>query len=240
MNGTILAVIPARYASTRFPGKPLALIKNKPLIQWVWEGTSQSKRISKVIVATDDDRIAAKAKEFGAEVCLTSPDHPTGTDRIAEVAAQYPEFNRIINVQGDEPLIEGEMLDDFISQWIDEPMATMARPFKAKEDVLLPSNVKVVIDAKGRALYFSRSPIPFTRDGEFVPENYYQHTGLYAYTQEALKKFVSLPQGKLEQLEKLEQLRAMENEIPIKVVISNYKNIGVDIPEDIQLVEQYL
>ncbi|MFZ5807407.1 MAG: 3-deoxy-manno-octulosonate cytidylyltransferase [Verrucomicrobiota bacterium] len=238
MGKTVIAVIPARYASTRFPGKPLAMLKGKPLIEWVWRRAKESKKIARVLVATDDARIADAVKKFGGEVKMTSAKHPSGTDRIAE-AVRRIQADWIINLQGDEPLIMGKELDAFISQFGKEKIATMARKIDVAGEENNPNVVKVVFDAKKRALYFSRSPIPFRRDADIAVE-YWHHLGIYAYTPEILKKIVKLPPSSLEKIEKLEQLRFLENGIAIRVIPTTLKSVGVDTPEDIQRVESFL
>lgn len=234
----ILAVIPARYGSTRFPAKMLAPLKEKPLIQWVWEGVRQSTQIARTVIATDDERIFEAAIAFGAEVAMTSPDHPSGTDRVAEVARIYPS-DWVINVQGDEPLIQGQVLDAFISELGPCEMATLARSITSPEEIQNPNIVKVVTDHQNRALYFSRLPIPYDRDRN-APFPYLQHLGIYAYRPETLQRLVKLPPSFLELAEKLEQLRALQNGIAIQVLLTSLKSVGVDTPEDLKLVEQLL
>jgi len=234
----VLAVIPARYGSTRFPAKMLALLKGKPLIQWVWEGVCQSKTIQRTIIATDDSRIFDLAQGFGAEVMMTSEKHPSGTDRAAEVSRSYPS-DWVINIQGDEPLIRGQVLDDFISKLGPYDMATMARKLEDSDEVQNINMVKVVTDHHQKALYFSRLPIPYHRDGN-VSFPYFQHLGIYAYRPETLQKLVQFPPSSLELAEKLEQLRALQNGIAIQVLPTSLRSIGVDTPEDLKLVEQLL
>jgi 3-deoxy-manno-octulosonate cytidylyltransferase (CMP-KDO synthetase) len=231
----VVAVIPARYGSTRFPGKPLTLIAGKPLLQWVWEGAKQSRRIDKVLVTTDDLRIAKSAQGFGADVVMTRSDHPSGTDRIAE-AAQNLKVDWILNLQGDEPLITGEFLD----AWIDslDPnfgMATVATPLREPSDHDRPEVVKVRWDASGQALGFRR-----TVDPEERKDWQHQHVGLYAYRPNTLKKFVSLLPSEGEKREKLEQLRALENGIAVQVVPLTFLSVGVDTPGDVTRAERAL
>ena len=231
----VVAVIPARYGSTRFPGKPLTLIAGKPLLQWVWEGAKQSRRIDKVLVTTDDLRIAKSAQGFGADVVMTRSDHPSGTDRIAE-AAQNRKVDWILNLQGDEPLITGEFLD----AWIDslDPdfgMATVATPLCEPSDHGRPEVVKVRWDASGQALGFRR-----TVDPEERKDWQHQHVGLYAYRPNTLKKFVSLLPSEGEKREKLEQLRALENGIAVQVVQLTFLSVGVDTPGDVTRAERAL
>ncbi|HEY8966943.1 MAG TPA: 3-deoxy-manno-octulosonate cytidylyltransferase [Candidatus Methylacidiphilales bacterium] len=247
-----LIVIPARYASTRFPGKPLVLIKNKPLIQWVWERASKSKLAAGVVVATDDERIARAVEYFGGEVAMTSPEHPSGTDRIAEVARQKGrKADLYLNVQGDEPLIEPKEIDRLIAAASESKaeMATLAHELDSEAEAANPNVVKVVRDAAGHALYFSRSPIPFWRDraqagkGGGTKEKgpvLWRHIGVYAYRAAALKKFVSLSPGTLERAESLEQLRALENGMRILVVPTKMRCQGVDAPADLALVQKFL
>ena len=231
----VVAVIPARYGSSRFPGKPLAPIAGKPLLQWVWDGAKQSKLIGNLLIATDDSRIAQVARSFGAEVAMTRPDHPSGTDRIAE-AAQGHQADWILNLQGDEPLITGEFLDTWItslSQSFD--MATVATPLREPSDLNRPEVVKVRWDTSGKALGFRRS-VPADDHQNWC----HQHVGLYAYRPAALKKFVSLPPSPGEKQEKLEQLRALENGIAVQVVPLTFLSVGVDTPGDVTRAERAL
>lgn len=231
----IIAVIPARHASTRFPGKPLTPILGKPLLQWVWEGAKRSRKIDRVIVATDDDRIALAAERFGAETKKTRGDHASGTDRIAE-ATQGMDAAWILNIQGDEPLIEGPVLDQWILGF--QPsfgMTTVATPLSRDSDLQSPDIVKVSFDAQGRALDFQRSVSP-----ERAKEWTHQHVGLYAYTPTTLQRFVSLPPSTGEQRERLEQLRALENGIAIQVLPLTFLSIGVDTPGDVSRAERAL
>ena len=236
-----VAVIPARYASTRFPGKPLALIAGKPMIQWTCEKAAESKA-DEVIVATDDIRIKECVENFGGKVVMTSTEHQSGTDRIAE-AIEKIDADVIINLQGDEPMLPGHIIDELIDIMTANPdteMATVAVPVSAdSEEYQNPNNVKVVTANDGRALYFSRSPLPYFRN---KPENAecLIHWGIYAYRRSLIEKFVQWPQGTLEQIESLEQLRALENGATIKVAIAHEKALGVDVPEDVAKVEEYL
>ena len=247
----ISAVIPARYGSTRFEGKPLADILGKPMIRWVYEGVSQSKLIKKVIVATDDQRILEAVQEFGGNAVMTSPEHPTGTDRVAEVA-QKLKSEIIVNVQGDEPLIKGSIIDKAIRPLMTDdklPMSTLITPIDEVKDWLNPHIVKVVADQKCFALYFSRSPIPFPRDLNIdrleshpfgtkraLPKRIFKHIGLYVYRRTFLLKLSKMKPTPLEKLEKLEQLRVLENGFRIKVIPVDYEPISVDTPEDLQKV----
>jgi 3-deoxy-manno-octulosonate cytidylyltransferase (CMP-KDO synthetase) len=232
-----IAVIPARYGSTRFPGKVLAPLNGKPMIQWVYEKAKASVA-SEVIVATDDQKVFDAVEKFGGKAVMTSVDHPSGTDRIYE-AIQNTDKEIIINIQGDEPLIPTEVIDELITTMSNDssiPMGTVA--VKAKQEELSdPNKVKVVMNKDNFALYFSRAMIPFQREGGDKTDAFL-HWGLYAYRRETLKKFISLPESNLEKCEKLEQLRALENGINIYVMQSNLSSIGVDTPEDLELAEQ--
>ena len=238
MANKCAVVIPARFASSRFPGKPLAALAGKPMICHVCEKAAASKA-DYVLVATDDERIAEVVKDYGYTPVMTSADHPSGTDRIAEaVKKAAPDVDIIINVQGDEPLIPTSAIDDLIdlmSENAEYDMATIAVP--GNRDTMTENNVKVVFGNDGRALYFSRSMIPFARKGG-IPEQVYLHWGIYAYRRSALEKFVSLPAGRLEKSEMLEQLRALENGMGIYVLVRNLESIGVDTPEDLEKAER--
>jgi len=241
---TIIAVIPARYGSTRFPGKALADIKGKPMIQWVYERTRRSKLINRTIVATDDHRIYSAVESFGGEVIMTSSDHQTGTDRIAEVAKTI-KCDLVVNVQGDEPLIDPEMIDLAIQPLADDPsipMGTVCRKIEDREEAVDPNVVKVVFDNKGFALYFSRAPIPWDRDNWSGVKSLadlplgtvqYKHIGLYVYRREFLLDYAQMAQTTLEATEKLEQLRALEQGYRIKTVVTEHESFGVDIPGDL-------
>ncbi len=243
-NKAIIAVIPARYGSTRFPGKSLALIRDKPMIQWVYERTKKSSLVTRVIVATDDDRISKAVKNFGGEALMTSHAHPTGTDRIAEVA-QTLDCDLIVNVQGDEPLIRPEMIDEAVAPLVNDasiPMGTLCRKIDDRNEAFDPNVVKVVLDGKGFALYFSRAPIPWDRDRWAGKDSLkelplagtmYKHIGLYVYRRDFLLNFARMPQTALEAVEKLEQLRALEAGYRIKAVITEHESFGVDIPGDL-------
>jgi 3-deoxy-manno-octulosonate cytidylyltransferase (CMP-KDO synthetase) len=234
---SILGVIPARYSSVRFPGKPIAPIAGRPMIQHVWERASQSRYLSRVIIATDDDRIFAAAKAFGAEVRMTSADHESGTDRAAEVAASTS-ADIIVNIQGDEPLIDPAAIDTAVLALLDDPgceMATLKRRISSPVEILNPNVVKVVSALNGDALYFSRRPVPFHRG---TSATWWKHIGLYVYRRSLLLSYSSLRRGPLEEAEKLEQLRALENGIPIRVAETEYDTIGVDTPEDLSAVEK--
>jgi 3-deoxy-manno-octulosonate cytidylyltransferase (CMP-KDO synthetase) len=244
----VTAIIPARYASTRFPGKPLADILGKPMIQWVYERTALSQSINRVIVATDDERIRRAVEGFGGEVRMTRPDHPTGTDRLAEVAAGI-ETDLVVNVQGDEPLIDPRMIDQAVAPLKRGPgiaMGTLKSPIESIEEYLNPNVVKVVTDRQGFALYFSRAPIPHPRDfaadleAHFSRLEVYKHIGLYVYRRDFLLTYPKLSATVLEQLEKLEQLRALEHGFRIKVPTTRLTSQGVDTPEDLERVRTLL
>ena len=237
----VIAVIPARFASTRFPGKPLAMLKGKPIIQSVYERVLNSGLFTSVCVATDDLAIIEAVKRFGGRAVLTSDKHQSGTDRVAEALQYFPEADLVLNVQGDEPLIEREPLQKLISAFEDRKvqMASLMVPFQDLVMLANPNIVKVVTDRQDYALYFSRLAIPYNRDN-LSDIIYYRHIGVYAYLTDCLQKFVSLKQGKLEQIEKLEQLRALENGIPIKMVETSYQGIGIDTPADLETVEKML
>jgi len=250
----ISAVIPARYGSTRFEGKPLADILGKPMIQHVYEGVCQSKLIDEVIVATDDQRILEAVKSFGGKAMMTSPTHFTGTDRVAE-AAQKLKSDIIVNVQGDEPLIIGSIIDKAIRPLLLDDtlhMSTLMTRIEEVRDWLNPHIVKVVVDQKNFALYFSRSPIPFPRDLNIgrleshpfgtsrpLPQRVFKHIGIYVFRRKFLLNFSKMKPTPLEKLEKLEQLRALENGYRIKVTPVNYEPICVDTPEDLQKIVNY-
>ncbi|MBI5483838.1 MAG: 3-deoxy-manno-octulosonate cytidylyltransferase [Deltaproteobacteria bacterium] len=240
----ITAVIPARYASTRFPGKALAVIDGKPMIQHVYERTARAKLVSRTIVATDDQRIYDAVQRIGGEAIMTSANHETGTDRLAEVAIGL-DADIIVNVQGDEPLICPDMIDQAIQPFLDDgdlQMGTLKTRIKSLHDFLSPNVVKVVTDNLSNALYFSRSPLPFFRDKwkDLKDESFccgkllcYKHVGLYVYRRDFLLRFAAMPPTFLEVSEKLEQLRALENGVKIRVVETEFECIGVDTPDDL-------
>jgi len=246
-NRNIIAVIPARYGSTRFPGKSLALIQGKPMIQWVYERTKRSKLVDRVLVATDDDRIMQAVAAFDGEAVMTSTDHPTGTDPIAEVA-QGLDCDIIVNVQGDEPLIEPAMIDEAINPLKNDAaivMGTVCKQIDSREEAFDPNVVKVVLDEQGFALLFSRAPIPWDRDAwagkrslDELPLTtaLYKHIGLYVYRREFLLRYAGLPQTRIEHVEKLEQLRALGHGYRIRAVITEYESFGVDIPGDLSKI----
>ncbi|MEA2011501.1 MAG: 3-deoxy-manno-octulosonate cytidylyltransferase [Verrucomicrobiota bacterium] len=236
-----IAVIPARYGSTRFPGKPLALIAGKPMIQHVYEKAQQAKQINEVIVATDDDRIKDCVESFGGKIVMTAESHPSGTDRIAE-AVEKSDAKIIVNIQGDEPLISPKIIDQLVCATIksNAQMGTVAVPIqRSSNEAQDPNIVKVITNSDGYAIYFSRSLIPFMRDGaDDCPPM--KHWGLYSYKRNFLEKFVSWEQSSLEKCEKLEQLRAVEHGVKILVIKTDKQTYGVDTPEDILKVEAEL
>jgi 3-deoxy-manno-octulosonate cytidylyltransferase (CMP-KDO synthetase) len=232
---SVIAVIPARYSSSRLPGKALAEIGGMPMIVRVWRQAGRARIMSRVIVATDDERIARAVRQAGGEAEMTSSAHQSGTDRIAEVASRIP-ADIYVNVQGDQPFIAPEDLDALAAPMRDDAavaMATLATPIVDLEEWHNPNKVKVVCSDRGDALYFSRSPIPFLRDGAGVPPTALRHIGVYCYRRDFLLKFASLPPGALEQIEKLEQLRALERGYRIKVVASVAPSLEVDTPDDL-------
>jgi 3-deoxy-manno-octulosonate cytidylyltransferase (CMP-KDO synthetase) len=242
VSKAVVAVLPARWGSTRFPGKALHPIAGRPLIQHVWERCQRAKKLSGVIIATDDMRIAEVAFAFGAEVAMTSRRHKSGTDRVAEVAKNLRGVSHVINVQGDEPMISPKLIDQLADTLLREKkvgMITAACRFAPGEDVTNPNAVKVVLDQESNALYFSRAPIPCSRDGiSLVP--HYRHQGIYGYSLPLLLKFVKWKPSRLEQTEQLEQLRALEHGVRIRVEVTSRVSTGVDRPEDVALVEKML
>jgi len=234
-------IIPARFASSRFPGKPLAEILGKPMFRHVYERAASCPELVRVILATDDERIAQVARDEGVPVVMTSPEHPSGTDRVLEAARllELPEDSVVINIQGDEPALRPALLTLLLAPFarIDVQVATLARPLH-QDTAHLPDVVKVVLDSQGKALYFSRAPIPFHRNGK--GSAFLGHVGLYAFRLPMLRRFVELGPGRLEQIEKLEQLRFLEAGIPIHVVLTEHCTHGVDRPEDIAAVEDIL
>ena len=236
----VFGIIPARYASSRFPGKPLAEIQGKPMIQWVYERV-QSSEVHDLAVATDDERIANCVCGFGGKVVMTSPDHASGTDRCGEAAkSMCPTDNDVvINIQGDEPLISPKEIHLLASAFEDRnvQIATLVNPFQDRKILANPNVVKVVKAKNGNVLYFSRLPIPYLRENATLPKNYYRHIGIYAYRYGVLKKIVQLPTSELENSEKLEQLRWLENGYTIRALECDYQGIGVDTPEDLKNVE---
>ena len=232
-------IIPARYASTRFPGKPLHLIAGKPLVQHVWERCRQCRNVSEIIVATDDDRIAAAARGFGAQVRMTSPDHQSGTDRIAEAARSLPAATHVINVQGDEPLISPALVDELAARMAADAGIGMITAVHALHDPALldnPNIVKCVLSRDGRALYFSRSRVPYPRSMH-PGLTHWRHMGIYGFSRSFLEQFVAWEPSPLEVTEALEQLRALENGAAIHVVVTDHDSPGIDTPEQAREVE---
>ena len=238
----VIAVIPARYSSSRFDGKALADIHGKPMIEWVYRQAVKSLLVNKTIVATDDERIFQVVTKFGGEAVITSADNKTGTDRIAE-SVKNIETDLVVNVQGDEPLITPEVIDRVVQPLLDDPnlqMVTAACKIKNKQELDNPNVVKVTLDHQGYALYFSRSRIPYQAKYQENSFPSYKHLGLYSYRKDFLLHFANLPQSSLEKTEKLEQLRVLENGYKIKVVKTKYDGIGVDTKEDLQKVIQQI
>ena len=241
-----IGIVPARYQSTRFPGKPLAMINQKPMIQWVYENIS--KALENIWVATDDDRIFKTVESFGGKALMTSANHQSGTDRCAEAAealSKNYDFDVVINVQGDEPFIRPEQIERLESCFKDKAdIATLIKKIESSEELFNPNRPKVVIDNDNNALYFSRSPIPFARGREksdwLSAHTYWSHIGIYAYTKEALRKITKLKPGKLETSESLEQLRWLENGFKIKTAETRYQSIGIDTPDDLETALSFL
>ncbi len=239
----VVAIIPARYASTRFEGKVVADLAGKPLVQRTYERALRARLLDDVVIAVDDPRVAAALAPHGAHVVMTRADHPSGTDRIAEVAETL-EADIVVNLQGDEPLIDPETINRAVQALIDHPeipMATVRYKMDDPRDAFDPNVVKVVCDSDGRALYFSRSPIPHVRgvtNASELPPCYWQHIGIYVYRRDFLMLYAHMEPSPLEELEKLEQLRVLEHGYPIAVVETKYKSIGVDTPEDLERVRK--
>ena len=243
MGTRLIGIIPARYASTRFPGKPLALLDGKPMIQHVCEHVASST-LDQYVVATDDERIAQCVRTFGGNVVMTSSSHPSGTDRCGEAADKLGlnDDDVIINIQGDEPFISKKEIS-LLAGMFHKPevsIATLVKPIATPQDVQSPNIVKVVIANNGKALYFSRLPIPFVRDAGSPPPPYYQHLGIYAYRFRILKKLIQLEPSTLEKSEKLEQLRWLENGFDIHTAVCDYHGIGIDTQEDLEYVQSLL
>lgn len=237
----ILGVIPARYASSRFPGKPLIDLRGKTMIQRVYEGVKKSSKLTDVIVATDDKRIEDVVKSFGGNVVLTSTEHPSGTDRCGEVARKFTDYDVVINIQGDEPLVDYRQIDQLADAFLDTDttIATLGIKQVSMEDILNTNRIKIVVDHTQKALYFSRSPLPnfanFKEDPlQFYP--FYRHIGLYAYRINTLQELVSLQPTLLEQIESLEQLRWLFYGYKIKVVETDIETPNIDVPEDVEKV----
>jgi 3-deoxy-manno-octulosonate cytidylyltransferase (CMP-KDO synthetase) len=242
----VVAIIPARYHSNRFEGKPLALINGKPMIQHVVERAKTVTLLSRVVVATDDQRIADCVAGFGGEYVITRDDHVSGSDRLAEAAEllDISEHDVVVNIQGDQPLFDAEVIEQVAGPLLDDPalpMSTLIYKIIRPEEIDDPNHVKTVFDHENNALYFSRSPVPFQRNPEdkIVP-TYYKHLGFYAYRKGFLLTFVALPEGEWERFEKLEQLRALEYGYRIKVTLTEHDSIEVDTPEDLKRVEEFI
>ena len=241
----VLGIIPARYASSRFPGKPLIDLKGKTMIQRVYEGAKKSTRITEVIVATDDQRIYDEVVRFGGKAMMTNENHPSGTDRCAEVAANFPEMDVVINIQGDEPLVDFRQLDQLIDAFENPKtdIATLGNLTMTHEDVENPNRIKVVVNAKNTALYFSRSAIPNSYHSKGNPlENYpyMRHIGLYAYRSSVLKELTKLEPTSLEKIESLEQLRWLYHGYAIQLVETTIETPNIDVPEDVEKVLEFL
>lgn len=239
----VVVVIPARYESTRLPGKPLVFLAGKPMIQRVYERAKRAQRVDRVIVATDHERIAKAVEGFGGEARMTRTDHRTGTERVAEVAA-HEEGHVFVNVQGDQPLLDPAAVDTAVASLLEEPaasIATVATPIKTPADLMDPNVVKTVVDFDGNALYFSRAPIPWVRDtAGKIQVRHLKHLGLYVFQRDALLEYPTLPQGELERIEQLEQLRWLENGWKIRVAEVEHDAVSVDAPEDVPRVEKLL
>ena len=241
MNKAV-GIIPARWASSRFPGKSLHLIAGKPLLRHVWERCCRATKLDSVIIATDDMRIANAAFDWGAEVALTSPKHASGTDRIAEVVCRSKVFAFIINIQGDEPLVDPRLIDKLVEKLQRDrkiDIVTAAHPFSNAAEASSPHQVKVTVDLGGNALYFSRFAIPFPRDRS-VPVKYLRHQGIYGFRRKTLLQFVKWKPTPLERAESLEQLRALENGVKVHVLVTKHGSPGVDTPRDAIALEQKL
>lgn len=238
----VVGIVPARYASSRFPGKALAMLAGKPLVRHVYERASQAGILSQLIVATDDERIFEAVRSFGGQAQMTRPDHPSGTDRAAEVAEGL-DADIVVNIQGDEPLIDPANIEKAVEPLLGDPllpMGTLKARIEDPSDIHNPNVVKVVTDLRGRALYFSRSPVPFPRPEARQPFPYYRHIGLYVYRRDFLLLYPKLPPTPLERQERLEQLRALEHDYDIAVVETTEFGIGVDTPEDLERARQLL
>jgi 3-deoxy-manno-octulosonate cytidylyltransferase (CMP-KDO synthetase) len=239
----VVVVIPARYGSTRLPGKPLVSLAGQPMIQRVYERAKSAQRVDRVIVATDDERIMKAVQAFGGEARMTRSDHRTGTERVAEVAA-HETGDVFVNVQGDEPLLDPTAVDTAVQALLEDPqasIATVATPIKTPGDIMDPNVCKVVLDFDENALYFSRAPVPWVRDtASKVQARHLKHLGLYVFRRDALLEYPTLPQGELERLEQLEQLRWLENGWKIRVAQVEHDAVSVDVPEDVARVEKLL
>jgi len=239
----VVVVIPSRYAATRLPGKPLVNLAGKPMVQRVYEQAKLAQTVHRVLVATDDQRIVDAVLAFGGEARMTRSDHRTGTERIAEVAAHEP-GDVFVNVQGDEPLIDPVAIDTAVAALLEDPpaqIATVATPIRHVPDIMDPNVVKTVLDFDSNALYFSRAPVPWVRDTQQkVHVKYWKHLGLYVFQRDALLEYPTLPQGELERIEQLEQLRWLENGWKIRVAEVEHDAVSVDVPEDVTRVEKLL
>jgi 3-deoxy-manno-octulosonate cytidylyltransferase (CMP-KDO synthetase) len=237
MHKKVLGVIPARYASTRFPAKPLAMIGDKTMVEWTYRNAGKSESLDHLVVATDNEKIKSVVEKFGGNVVMTSEDHTTGTDRIIEVCGRFPDYDIIVNIQGDEPGIEADLIDGVVklkkanSDW---EMTTAAVPFLDSEDPKDPNKVKVVFDNQLKANYFSRSPIPASFK---KPAEYFRHLGIYSFERDFLMTYHVLPKSNWEEAESLEQLRAMQAGKRIGIYLAKKANLGVDTPEDLLIVQ---
>jgi 3-deoxy-manno-octulosonate cytidylyltransferase (CMP-KDO synthetase) len=237
-----VGIIPARWGSTRFPGKALHPIAGKPLLQHVWERSRRARKLDQLIIATDDFRIAEAAFDWGAEVAMTSANHASGTDRIAEIATKMKQFAHIVNIQGDEPLIDPKLIDRLVRELRRDKkleMITAGHPFTDPQEAESPHQVKVVVNQKSEALYFSRAAIPFHGD-RLLPSQYFRHQGIYGYTRDLLLRFVRWKTSPLERAESLEPLRALENGVRIQVVMTGSGSPGIDTPEDARTMERLM
>ena len=241
----VVGIIPARYASTRFPGKPLALIKGKPMIQRVYEQALKSK-LDAVVIATDDVRIADAVMDFGGQYVMTSPNHRSGTDRCCEALDLLKtKYDAVVNIQGDEPFIDPKQIDLLVDLIVrdDTPLASLAKRIDDEDELFSPNAVKVVVNQEGNAMYFSRNPIPFMRnvdrDEWLVKGRFYKHIGIYAYKADVLHQVAHMEPSALEQAESLEQLRWLENGLAIRMALSDAENISIDTPDDLHRAEQY-
>lgn len=241
----VVGIIPARYASTRFPGKPLALIKGKPMIQRVYEQALKSK-LDAVVIATDDVRIADAVMDFGGQYVMTSPNHRSGTDRCCEALDLLKtKYDAVVNIQGDEPFIDPKQIDLLVDLILrdDTPLASLAKRIDDADELFSPNAVKVVVNQEGNALYFSRNPIPFMRnvdrDEWLAKGRFYKHIGIYAYKADVLHQVAHMEPSALEQAESLEQLRWLENGLAIRMALSDAENISIDTPDDLHRAEQY-
>jgi 3-deoxy-manno-octulosonate cytidylyltransferase (CMP-KDO synthetase) len=238
----ILGVIPARFASSRFPGKALAKVDSRTMLEHVYERVSMARYLGAIIIATDDKRIYEEARRFGARVTMTREDHMSGTDRVAEVASAFEDYELVVNIQGDEPLIDPNAIDAAILPLLEEPaipMGTLKKRIEDPREINDPNVVKVVTDRFENAIYFSRAPIPWLRDTDRNQAGitHFKHIGLYVYRRNFLLRYSDMPKGPLEQIEKLEQLRALENGFQIRVIETDYESFGVDTPEDMARIK---